>query len=55
MGTYAQAHARSIADPDGFWGEAARSISWSTAPSVVLDRSAAPLYRWFPDGVLNTC
>jgi propionyl-CoA synthetase len=22
---------------------------------VILDRSSAPFYRWFPDGVLNTC
>ncbi len=24
-------------------------------PSVGLDASTPPLYRWFPDGVLNTC
>jgi propionyl-CoA synthetase len=22
---------------------------------VILDDSSAPFYRWFPDGVLNTC
>ncbi|MGB7983386.1 MAG: propionyl-CoA synthetase [Candidatus Nanopelagicales bacterium] len=55
MGTYADAHARSIADPDAFWGEAAHAIDWSVAPSTVCDSSAAPFYHWFPDGQLNTC
>ncbi|WP_427384515.1 propionyl-CoA synthetase [Janibacter sp. G56] len=52
---WAQAHARSLADPDGFWGEAARAIDWVTEPTRTLDASNPPLYRWFPDGVLNTC
>lgn len=55
MGAYADAHAASIADPTTFWGAAARAITWSEAPSTVLDDSAAPLYRWFADGRLNTC
>ncbi len=55
MGIYADVHARSIADPDAFWGEAAQAIDWSVAPSTVCDSSAAPFYRWFPDGRLNTC
>lgn len=54
MGTYADAYRESIEDPQGFWGTAARAIDWTTAPHTVLDGSAAPLYRWFPDGVLNT-
>ncbi|HAN70630.1 MAG TPA: propionyl-CoA synthetase, partial [Actinobacteria bacterium] len=24
-------------------------------PTIGLDASAAPMYRWFPDGVMNTC
>ncbi|MEP6642644.1 MAG: AMP-binding protein, partial [Gaiellales bacterium] len=48
-------HARSLADPEGFWGEAAEAITWRTRPERVLDRSAAPLPRWFTGGVLNTC
>ncbi|WP_068921812.1 propionyl-CoA synthetase [Planobispora rosea] len=52
---YADAFARSIADPEGFWGEAARAVTWSRTPGRVLDRGGAPFYRWFPDGELNTC
>jgi propionyl-CoA synthetase len=48
-------HARSLADPDAFWGEAADAITWRTRPDRVLDRSAAPFYRWFTGGVMNTC
>jgi propionyl-CoA synthetase len=55
MGRYAEAFRRSIDDPDGFWGEAAKAVDWYRPPTVVLDRSSPPFYRWFPDGVLNTC
>jgi propionyl-CoA synthetase len=55
MGRYAEVFQQSLADPEGFWGEAARDIEWYRAPSVVLDASNPPFYRWFADGVLNTC
>jgi propionyl-CoA synthetase len=55
MGDYRETYQRSIADPDGFWAEAARVIDWRTEPTTVLDRRTPPFYRWFPDGVLNTC
>ncbi len=54
-GTYARAHRRSIQDPEGFWGEAARGVDWITAPAQVLDDSRPPFYRWFRGGRLNTC
>jgi acetyl-CoA synthetase-like protein len=38
-----------------FWGEAAKAIDWIRPPARVLDDSNPPLYRWFTDGVLNTC
>jgi len=55
MGRYAEEFLRSLADPDRFWGEAAKDIDWYKAPTVVLGASKAPFYQWFPDGVLNTC
>ena len=48
-------YGRSIDDPEGFWGEAARALEWDVEPQRVLDRDALPLARWFPDGRLNTC
>ena len=55
MGAYTEQYRLSLADPEGFWREAAKSIQWDVEPSSVLDDSNAPLYRWFPDGRLNTC
>ena len=53
--SYSETYSRSLDDPSGFWLEASEAISWNTRPSVALDDSNAPFYRWFPDGVLNTC
>jgi propionyl-CoA synthetase len=55
MGGYREAHQRSLSDPDGFWADAASAITWSREPTVIRDTSQAPLYRWFSDGVMNTC
>ena len=55
MGRYAEAFQQSITDPEGFWGAAADGIDWYRQPTVVLDRTGAPFYRWFADGSLNTC
>ena len=53
-GAYAAAYGRSITDPAGFWGDAAKAIDWMRFPDRVLDDDAAPFYRWFRGGVLNT-
>lgn len=36
------------------WKQAAEGIDWFKAPTITLDDSHAPLYRWFSDGVCNT-
>ncbi len=52
---YYKEHARSLADPQGFWGEAAAEIDWIERRK----RSSIPrwaLYgRWFSGAVVNTC
>jgi propionyl-CoA synthetase len=55
MGRYAEEFHRSLADPAGFWSQAAKEIDWYRAPAQVLDAANPPFYRWFPDGTLNTC
>ncbi|RBI86614.1 propionyl-CoA synthetase [Rhodosalinus halophilus] len=52
---YAEDYARWQADPEGWWLEAARGIDWDRFPETALDASKAPLYEWFPDGMVNTC
>jgi len=47
-------HEKAAADYLAFWQEQALSrISWVTEPTVVLDDSNPPFYKWFPDGELN--
>jgi propionyl-CoA synthetase len=48
-------HARSLADPEGFWGDAAVDLAWTRPYSRVLDATRPPFYRWFPGGGLNIC
>jgi propionyl-CoA synthetase len=52
---YNPIHARSLSDPEGFWGEAAEDIAWFRRWDKVLDDANPPFYRWFQGGVLNTC
>jgi acetyl-CoA synthetase len=42
------------ADPDGYWLEQARTyVSWFKEPTVALDDSNPPFFKWFADGELN--
>jgi propionyl-CoA synthetase len=52
---YDAVYARSLEDPDGFWGEAAEDVHWYKRWDKVLDDSRKPFYRWFTGGVTNTC
>ena len=52
---YQELYDQAIADPEAFWSAAAESIDWEVTPTVVLDTDNPPFYRWFADGVLNTC
>lgn len=54
MGRYSEAFSRAVDDREGFWLEAAEAVDWTTEPTRALDDSAAPFYRWFPGGELNT-
>jgi propionyl-CoA synthetase len=55
MGRYQDVYRASLEDPDGFWRAAATAIDWEREPATILATDNAPFYRWFPDGVLNTC
>jgi propionyl-CoA synthetase len=52
---YTQVYARSMSDPEGFWGEAAQAIDWYEPPSKIFDASEGVYGRWFTGGVTNTC
>ncbi|MBE7638033.1 AMP-binding protein [Sneathiella sp. P13V-1] len=55
MATYEEDYARSLNDPEGFWGEAAEGITWYKKWDKVLDASNNPFNKWFSGGELNTC
>ncbi|MBI4030396.1 MAG: acetate--CoA ligase [Proteobacteria bacterium] len=53
---YEEMYRRSVADPEGFWKEAAKRITWIKEPSKIKNTSydANNLYiKWYEDGVLN--
>ncbi len=55
MSVYRDVWEHSIGDPESFWGEAAKQIDWYREPTVVLDRTKDPIFKWFSDGEMNTC
>src|SRR6201999_2545876 len=52
---YHEVHARSLADPEGFWAEAAAEIDWIEPARKIFDPSMGAYGRWFTGGVVNTC
>src|SRR6266567_6791719 len=52
---YHEVHARSLAEPEGFWGEAAREIDWIEPARKVFDPAMGLYGRWFAGAVVNTC
>src|SRR4051812_49020498 len=55
MSRYSDLFERSLKDPEGFWGEAAKEIRWRRPPEQILDRKNPEKPQWFAGGVLNTC
>src|SRR5471032_2006220 len=49
---YETLYARSIADPEAFWAEAASELHWFQKWSKVLDWQL-PVAKWFVDGKIN--
>ena len=52
---YHEIYARSLRDPEGFWGEAAREIDWYQPAKAVFDGGAGIYGRWFVGATCNTC
>src|SRR4051794_24291048 len=52
---YHEAHARSLRDPEGFWGDAAREIDWIEPAKKIFHPGTGLYGRWFAGAVVNTC
>jgi acetyl-CoA synthetase len=53
---YEEIYMDSVADPDGFWGDEARKLTWMKPFTRVKDVSWDPknlFIKWFEDGTLN--
>ena len=55
--TYNEMYQRSIADPEGFWGEHGKRLDWIKPYSLIKDTTFTGdvSIRWFHDGSLNAC
>ena len=55
---YKEMYAASVKDPDKFWAEQAKRLTWSKPFTKVKNTSFAPgniSIKWFEDGKLNAC
>jgi acetyl-CoA synthetase len=55
---YKEMYARSVKDPNGFWGEQAKRLDWIKPFSKVKNTSydlGNVSIKWFEDGTLNVC
>ena len=55
---YQEMYDRSIADPNGFWGDMGKRVDWIKPYTKVKNTSYAPenvSIKWYEDGTLNVC
>ncbi len=53
--SYQQEYQASIDDPESFWAEKAKLLSWYKEPDNILSVDENGIHRWFADGEMNTC
>ena len=53
--SYQQEYQASIDDPESFWAEKAKALSWYKHPEKTLSVDENGIHRWFADGEMNTC
>src|SRR4028119_196361 len=54
--TYRRLYQAALVDPDAFWAQQARQISWMRRPTRIKNTSFAPgnvSIKWYEDGTLN--
>ena len=52
---YEEIYHKSIKNPESFWSDVANDIFWYKKPSKILNSNTPPFYKWFQDGITNTC
>ena len=45
----------SLKKPEEFWKNISEDVFWFKKPTKILNKSNPPFYKWFEDGITNTC
>ena len=45
----------SLKNPEEFWKKISEDVFWFKKPTKILSKDNPPFYKWFNDGVTNTC
>jgi propionyl-CoA synthetase len=52
---YKEIYDQSIKNKEDFWKKISDDIFWYSKPTKILNTDNPPFYRWFQDGITNTC
>ena len=52
---YKEIYDKSIKNKENFWKEVSENIFWYKKPTKILNSNNPPFYKWFEDGITNTC
>ena len=53
--SFNEIYENSIKNPENFWREISNDIFWFKKPTKILNKTNPPFYKWFEDGITNTC
>jgi len=53
--SYKEIYHSSIKNKEEFWQKVSEDIFWYEKPTRILNTDNPPFYKWFEDGVTNTC
>ncbi|SVE28526.1 uncharacterized protein METZ01_LOCUS481380, partial [marine metagenome] len=52
---FSEIYSSSINNPEEFWKKISDDMFWFKKPTKILNQSNPPFYKWYEDGVTNTC
>ena len=52
---FKEIYQKSISKPEEFWREVSNDIFWFKKPTKILNNNKPPFYKWFEDGITNSC
>ena len=53
--SFNEIYQNSIQKPEKFWENISNDIFCFKKPSKILNKSNPPFYKWFEDGITNSC